>query len=97
MIDHLVLFKLKDTATAEQKDLMVQTMQELASIDGVVQLASGLNHSQEGKSKGFELGLRITFRDQAALDAYLPSEQHRTTIGKIRQHFADVIVLDFTW
>ncbi|CAG7624415.1 Dabb family protein [Paenibacillus allorhizosphaerae] len=96
MVEHLVLFKLKETTTTEQKAEIVATLQELASINGVIEFSAGLNHSEEGKSKGFEVGMRIAFRDTAALDAYLPSESHQTTIGKIREHFADVIVLDYT-
>jgi hypothetical protein len=96
MVEHLVLFKLKETTSEAQKREIVTTLQELAGIDGVLEFSAGLNHSQEGKSKGFEVGMRIAFRDQAGLDAYLPSERHQTVIGRIREHFADVMVLDYT-
>ncbi|MCZ8511033.1 Dabb family protein [Paenibacillus filicis] len=97
MVEHLVLFKLKESTTDVQKREIAETLKELAEIDGVVEFSSGINHSSEGKSKGFEVGMRIGFRDQESLDAYLPSERHRAVIGKVKQHFDDVIVFDYTW
>ncbi|NHN32047.1 Dabb family protein [Paenibacillus agricola] len=38
--------------------------------------------------------MRVGFRDQAAFDAYLSSEQHQSTVNRIKQHFADVIVFN---
>lgn len=96
MVEHLVLFKLKESTTESQKREIVETLKELAEIDGVAAFSSGLNHSAEGKSKGFEVGMRIGFRDQGALNAYLPSEKHQTVIGRVKHHFEDVIVLDYT-
>jgi len=96
MVEHLVLFKLKETTTSEERAEIVETLYTLASIEGIVEFSAGVNHSEEGKSNGFEVGMRIAFRNREALDAYLPSEPHQTTIGKIREHFADVIVLDYT-
>jgi hypothetical protein len=96
MVEHLVLFKLKDDTTALQKNNIVETLRGLAVIAGVAEISVGLNHSQEGKSKGFEVGMRICFPDQEALDAYLPSDLHKSIVGKVNHHFADVIVLDYT-
>jgi hypothetical protein len=97
MVEHLVLFKLKETTTDPQKEQIVRTLQELASMEGIVEMSVGLNHSREGKSKGFEVGMRIAFENLEALNAYLPHEKHRSTVDKVREHFADVMVLDYTW
>lgn len=95
LVEHLVLFKPIAGITEEQKTEFVTALRELQSIDGIVELSAGWNHSQEGKSQGFEIGLRITFRDQAALDAYIPCEAHRNAVARIRPLFEDVIVVDY--
>jgi len=97
MVEHLVLFKLKKETTAAQKQAIVEKLKELADIEGVAEFSAGLNHSSEGKDQGFEVGMRIGFDSQESLDRYLPSEKHQSVVGQIRQHFADVIVLDYTW
>jgi hypothetical protein len=97
MVEHLVLFKLHEGTSEGEKQAVIDALQGLSSIDGIVEMSVGKNHSEEGKSKGFEIGMRIGFRDQAALDAYLPSEQHQSTVNRIKEHFADVIVFDYTW
>jgi hypothetical protein len=97
MVEHLVLFKLHGGTSELDKQKVVDTLQSLKDIPGIVEFSVGLNHSQEGKSQGFEVGMRIGFADQASLDAYLPSESHQTIVGRVREHFADVIVLDYTW
>jgi hypothetical protein len=97
VVEHLVLFKLKEETTEVQKQAVVDKLKELADMEGISEFSVGLNHSYEGKSKGFEVGMRIGFESQEALDRYLPSEKHQSVVGQIRQHFADVIVLDYTW
>jgi hypothetical protein len=97
MVEHLVIFKLHESTSEAQKQMVIDTLQELSGIDGIVEMSVGRNHSQEGKSQGFEVGMRICFRDQAALDAYLPSDEHQSTVNRVKAHFADVIVFDYTW
>jgi len=96
MMEHLVLFKLKANVTEEQRQTFVATLKRLSSIDGIVDMSVGINHSKEGKSQGFEIGMRVLFRDHAALDAYLPHPQHVGLVNEIRQLFEDVIVVDYT-
>jgi hypothetical protein len=95
VVEHLVLFKMKSDTTEEQRQLIVVTLKRLQSIDGIVDMSVGINNSKEGKSKGFEVGMRILFRDQTALDAYVPSTQHVGLVNEIRQFFEDVIVVDY--
>lgn len=96
MVEHLVLFKLKEDTTEEDRQLMVVTLKRLQSMfDGIVEMSVGINNSNEGKSKGFEVGMRILFRDQVALDAYVPDPQHIGLVDEIRPFFEDVIVFDY--
>lgn len=96
VVEHLVLFKVKSDTTEEERELMVTTLKRLQSMfDGIVEMSVGINNSKEGKSKGFELGLRMLFRDQAALNTYVPSPQHIALVNEIRTFFEDVIVVDY--
>jgi quinol monooxygenase YgiN len=96
MVEHLVLFKLKEGATAEEQQLVVDALKKLRSIEGIIDLSVGINHSKEGKSKDYEVGLRVTFKDQASLEAYGPSEAHQNVVAEILPYFVDVIVVDYT-
>jgi len=95
MVEHLVLFKLKPGTTEEQRKTVVDTLKRLSSIDGIVDMSVGVNHSKEGKSQGFEVGMRVRFRDQAALESYLPHPQHVGVVDEVREYFEDVIVVDY--
>jgi len=95
MVEHLVLFKLKPGTTEEQRRTVVDTLKRLKSIDGIVDMSVGINHSKEGKSQGFEVGMRVRFRDQAALEGYLPHPQHVGVVDEVREYFDDVIVVDY--
>ncbi|WP_186446203.1 Dabb family protein [Paenibacillus cremeus] len=98
MVEHFVFFKLQEDTKEEDKKKIVETLYGLKEIPGIVEFSAGLNHSQEGKSRGFEVGMRIGFQNQAALDAYLPHPIHKSVIGQVRGHFADSsFVFDYTW
>jgi quinol monooxygenase YgiN len=97
MVEHLVFFKLHEGTGETVKQHIVETLHELKAIPGIIEFSAGVNHSEEGKSKGFDVGMRIGFKDQAALDTYLPHELHKSTVDKVRSHFADAFVFDYTW
>ncbi|PZE20156.1 Dabb family protein [Paenibacillus xerothermodurans] len=97
MVEHLVFFKLHESTSEQDKQHIISTLHKLKEIPGITEFSAGLNHSAEGKSKGFEVGMRIGFQDRAALDSYLPHLLHTSTIDGIRHHFADVFVFDYTW
>lgn len=96
MVEHIVLFKVKLDTTDEERQLMVTSLNRLQNLfDGIEEMSVGINNSKEGKSKGFEVGMRILFRDQETLDAYLPSPQHIKLVNEIRPFFEDVMVVDY--
>lgn len=98
MVEHLVFFKLQEGTKEEDKVEILETLHELKEIPGIIEFSVGLNHSQEGKSAGFEIGMRIGFENQAMLDAYLPHPLHKSTIDKVRAHFdGGAFVFDYTW
>jgi hypothetical protein len=96
MVEHLVLFKLKQDTTEDQKGQMIDTLARLKTIEGIEDFSVGLNHSNEGKDQGFEVGMRVFFKNQEALDAYVPSEAHVSIVNEIRYLIDEVIVVDYT-
>ncbi len=98
MIQHLVLFKWKPTATAADQDAACAALRALRNaIPGIVALTVGAQNSPEGKGKGFHTGLTVTFVDAAARDAYLPHPAHQQAVATFRAHIEDVIVLDYAY
>lgn len=95
MIEHVVLFKLKAAATAEQKERMLAGLKTLRqSVPGIVDLSCGVNFSE--RSQGYEIGLVVRFTDRAALDAYLPHPAHRAVVEeKVRPIMESAIVVDY--
>ena len=74
---HVVFFKFKDSATAEQVQGLEQAFIELAKkIDTVKAFEWGTNISPEGLNDGFTHCFFVTFADKAGLDAYLPHAAH---------------------
>lgn len=96
MVEHVVLFKVIEGISAEQKQFMVDALKRLRTIAGIVDMSVGINHSKEGLSKGFEVGMCVRFENEAALDAYGPSEVHQGIVAEIRPYFTDVTVVDYT-
>jgi len=96
-IAHIVLFKFKPTATAEQIDKAVKGAPKLLSpIEGVLEIISGENFTQ--RSKGYTHALFVRFIDKSALEKYAthPIHQHyvKEFIDPIRE---DTLAFDFEY
>jgi hypothetical protein len=95
MVEHIVLFKIKPDATAEQQETVLRELRALRdSVPGIVDLTVGHNFSS--RSQGFGIGLVVRFEDRAALEGYLPHPAHRAAVDQhIRPIMEDVIVVDY--
>jgi hypothetical protein len=95
MVEHVVLFKLKATATAEAKQAAIEALRGLRDqIEGIVDLSCGLNFSE--RSQGHEIGLVVRFRDRATLDVYIPHPAHRGVVDRYLHPIREsVIVVDY--
>ena len=95
MYDHLVLFKIKQTATPEQVEAMLAALRGLRhQIDGIVDLSCGTNTSE--RSGGFTHGLCVRFESKAALEAYLPHPAHKQVVHTLITPILDeLIVVDY--
>ena len=97
MVEHLVLLKLKDGVTPDQKQAILDGLRGLqGKLPGIVSITGGDNNSPEGKSHGFNWCFKITFEELAARDAYLPHPDHKAVSAATIHPIADdVLVLDY--
>ena len=98
-VRHVVVFKYKPEATAEQIQQVTRAFGELrGKIPGITAFEHGVNNSPEGRNLGFTHVYLMTFENEAARDAYLPHPEHKKfgeLLGKLGI-VADVFVVDYT-
>lgn len=93
---HVVFFKFKDSASAEQVNGIETAFAELAKkIDTVKGFEWGTNVSPEGLDDGFTHCFFVTFADKAGLEAYLPHAAHQEFVGRLKPLLDKVCVLDY--
>jgi quinol monooxygenase YgiN len=93
---HVVFFKFKDTATAEQVQGLEQAFAELAKkINTVKSFEWGTNVSPEGLNDGFTHCFLVTFADKAGLEVYLPHPEHQAFVSQLKPLLDKVCVLDY--
>ncbi len=95
MVEHVVLFRWTEAATAEAIQQAVDGLRDLrGQIEGIVDLSCGADFSS--RAQGYTHGLVVRFTDRASLEAYGPHPAHQrvvtTLIDPIR---ADVLALDY--
>ena len=93
---HVVLFKFKESATAED---IAKIEQAFAALPGKIpQIKSyewGTNNSPEGLDKGFTHCFFLTFESEEDRAIYLPHPDHKAFGGVLGPHLDDVLVLDY--
>ena len=95
-VRHVVLFKFKDSATPDQIHAIENAFRELPrKIPGILAYEWGTNISPENKSEGFTHCFFLTFKDEAARDAYLPHPAHKDFGALLRPHLEKVLVIDY--
>ncbi|MGH9373025.1 MAG: Dabb family protein [Vicinamibacterales bacterium] len=97
-VRHVVVFKYKPEASAEQIQQVTRAFRDLRKkISGITAFEDGVNNSPEGKNLGFTHVYMVTFEDAAARDAYLPHPEHKKfgeLLGKLGI-LADAFVVDY--
>ena len=95
-LQHVVSFKFKSTATAQDITKVEQAFRALKqSIPQIASLEWGTNVSKEKKDKGFTHCFILTFKSQEDLDAYLPHPEHKAFGKLVGPLLDDVFVIDF--
>jgi hypothetical protein len=96
LLRHVVLFKFKDSSSAEDIQRVVDAFRKLP--EAIPQIASfeyGVNNSPENLNDGFTHSFLVTFRSAADRDAYLPHEAHRAFVEVLKPHLDRVLVIDY--
>lgn len=96
VLRHVVLFRFKESATAEDVARIEQAFAALpAQIDAIHDFEFGTNNSPEGLNDGFTHCFLVTFRDEAGRDAYLPHPAHKAFVDVLRPHLDKALVVDY--
>jgi quinol monooxygenase YgiN len=94
---HVVLFKFKPAATAEQIKEVEKAFAELPKkIDAIQDFEWGPSESVEGLNDDFTHCFFVTFKDKAGLEAYLPHEAHKAFGAKLKPILEKALVFDYT-
>ena len=95
-LQHVVCFKFKSTATAEDIKKVEEAFQALkGKIPQIVTLEWGTNVSKEKKDKGFTHCFILTFKSEEDRDTYVGHPHHKAFGKIVGPVLDDVFVVDF--
>jgi hypothetical protein len=95
-LQHVVCFKFKSTATAEDIKKVEEAFQALkGKIPQIVTLEWGTNVSKEKKDKGFTHCFILTFKSEEDRDTYVGHPHHKAFGKIVGPVLDDVFVIDF--
>lgn len=96
VLRHIVMYKFKETTTADQIEEVIQAFSGLpGKIPQVLAFEKGTNVSPEGKSEGFTHCFLVTFKDEKDRDAYLIHQAHQDFVNIVKDRREKVIVIDY--
>lgn len=96
VLRHIVMYKFKDEITKPQVQEVIDTFAGLPKkIDGIVAFEHGPNVSPEGKSEGLTYCFVVSFKDEAARDAYLKHPAHDEYVKVVKDRREKVVVFDY--
>ena len=95
-LQHVVSFKFKATASAEDIKKVEEAFQALkGKIPQIVALEWGTNVSKEKLDKGFTHCFVLTFKNEQDRDAYIVHPDHKAFGKLVGPVLDDVFVIDF--
>lgn len=93
---HVVLFKFKETSSAEDVKKVEDSFRALPQkIKEVKSFEWGKNNSPEGLSQGFTHCFFVTFATERDRETYLPHPEHQAFVEILKPHLDKVLVLDY--
>lgn len=92
-IEHIVILWLKEPGNADAQETVLKASQSLKTIPGVVALKSGraVPSMRKAADSSFDIALIISFRDQAALNAYRSHPVYQRLLKEILLPLGDRI------
>jgi uncharacterized protein YebE (UPF0316 family) len=95
-LQHVVCFKFKTTATAQDIRQVEEAFQALKQkIPQVVTLEWGTNVSKEKRDKGFTHCFVLSFKSEKDRDTYIEHSEHKAFGKIVGPVLDDVFVIDF--
>lgn len=95
-LQHVVCFKFKSTAAAEDITKVEQAFRALKQKIPLIQtLEWGTNVSQEKRDKGFTHCFILSFKSEKDRDAYIEHPEHKAFGKLVGPLLDDVFVVDF--
>ena len=85
-VDHLVLLKVKSDATDQQIQTLIDGVNELIRIDGVLSVSIGKVFVEEwmaDRTKGHTYALRVRLQDKQSLHRYQEDEGHKRLLKEV--------------
>ena len=96
VLRHVVLFKFKDAATAEDVRKIESAFCALPTrIDTIYDFEWGTDVSVENRQKGFTHCFVVTFLSEADRAVYIPHPAHKEFGALLGPHIDDVLVVDY--
>lgn len=95
IIEHVVLFKLKDETEPSNATAIVDRVNALVSLDQVLHLAIGPVLRTRSSSLSFTLMLHSRYKSKDDLDAYTTHPRHVTVVKSNAQNLDDTMALDW--
>jgi hypothetical protein len=94
LVDHLVLFAVKDDASSEDVEDLLSSLRGLRDIiPNVMDLSVGEDFS--GRAKGYTHGLFARFRTTDDLRTYLEHPDHQAVVEKLDALTSGRLVIDY--
>ncbi len=96
MVDHLVLFTVKEDARAEDVEDLLASLKELKrGVPNVVDLSVGENFSE--RSQGYTHGLFVRLRTVDDLRSYISHPEHQAVVEKLDTLTKGRLVVDYEY
>lgn len=97
MINHVVLFKLKDYSSEEKQSVIAEMKSLLEGLNGKIDelkfIEVGVNYELESKS--YDLALITHFNSIGGLDKYRVHPEHKKVIARFAEFNLDRAAVDF--
>lgn len=97
MINHVVLFKLKDYTSEEKQSVIAEMKSLLEGLNGKIDelkfIEVGVNYELESKS--YDLALITHFNSIEGLDKYRVHPEHKKVIARFAEFNLDRAAVDF--
>lgn len=96
LLQHIVLFKFKDDATAEQIKKVEDAFRALPSqIKEIKGFEWGTNNSPENLNQGFTHCFKVSFSSEKDREIYLPHPSHKAFVEILKPVLDKVLVIDY--